>query len=102
MSLFNIIDSISKASGTKAKQAIIEEHKDNELFRTYLWAMLSNDIKFGISRREVNETGTQHLDVSTLNAFVLNLSTRRITGNAAVDYVDTVMKKLTAEDQWLT
>lgn len=101
MGLFNIIDSISKASGTKAKQAIIEEHKDNELFRTYLWAMLSNDIKFGISRREVNETGTQHLDVPTLNAFVLNLSSRRITGNAAVDYVETVMKKLTAEDQWL-
>lgn len=101
MGLFNIIESISKASGTKAKQAIIEEHKDNELFRTYLWAMLSNDVKFGISRREVTGCGHRHLDLPTLQAFVQNLNTRKVSGNAAVDYVETVMKQLTKDDQWL-
>jgi len=96
--IYNIIESIAANSSTNAKQAIIELNKDNELLKRCFYYAYNPRFNFWIKVSEFPKAGPE--DISHDSFYVLDqLITRRVTGNAARDVVNSYMMRLTKQAQ---
>lgn len=98
LKLYDIVKSLQEAQGNLNKQAILMQHKDNELFKEYMRAVYDPGINY-YQKKIANPTKGYNLDwcdyeVANVHDFtpvlryVQKLSNREVTGNAAIKYLD--------------
>jgi hypothetical protein len=91
MTLHQIIKSLQLASGSLAKQAIMTEHKDNELFKEFMRITYDPAINFWQSSvpksADWDTTGNSGMNIEWLAMLVDNLANRKVTGASARIYL---------------
>lgn len=94
--VFGVIEKIASTSSKNEKQALVNEHIDDPMFKQVLVAALDPTVTYGISKRpealpllaEVREfNGTEFTLLS-------NLKTRALTGDAAIQAIQQAMQAL--------
>lgn len=99
MSFCDILDQLRTTTGSNDKISILSENIDNHCLREYLKFSLDNSITFGVKEFKYTP-GVGNMDDS--NAFVqfeilaLALSTRALTGNAALESIRETFLQFTA------
>lgn len=94
MSILSILNQISNISSTKTKLQILEDNKDNELFKqvcylTYDKANINFYIKKIPEYNTLGEIGIYNLE-TCLN-MLSKLYTRELTGNNAIEYLKDIL-----------
>src|ERR1700741_1266906 len=86
MKLYEIIKSLQAASGSNAKQAILEANRTDKLLQYYLWATYDPALSYYITKLPDVKgwTGNQEFDVMDIDWVVTNLAKRTVTGHEAV------------------
>lgn len=101
MSIYEIIQSIADIGSTKAKQAICEANKDNEVLKNcFLYAenpRFNFYIKVGMPS-SADQSGTNDISMSTFTQLD-KLINREYTGNAARQFVAGMMTQLWPDAQ---
>lgn len=87
--IYKIIKSLQAVSGSKAKSAILEQNKDNEMLKAYLKAVYDPSISYYISKvPTVSPTG-DNVDFSMghIEGILYHLADRTITGKMASNWL---------------
>ena len=99
--LSTIIDELAANGSTNTKKAILQREVNNEVLKNALW--LTEDKRFNfyirVPKTPFVVSGDREIDVALLQDVLSTLHERRLTGNAARDWVDTILSELTPEDQ---
>ena len=102
MTLHQILTSILSKQGNNEKIAELKRHKENTFLTEYLYMMLSPRINFFIRKyKQPIDSGNKEFTQETLADIVDKLSTRKLSGNAATDYVNKLALELNQEGQEL-
>jgi hypothetical protein len=100
MTLHQIIKSLQLASGSLAKQSIMKEHKDNELFKEFMRITYDPAINFWIKKAPKVDSGNlATVDMDFMEWIVDNIAGRLYTGNAAVDILRIMLSSMDEEGQ---
>lgn len=95
--IYDILEEIGSTQGTKAKKALLEKHKDNEVLRNVLYLATSRRVKFYIKQiPRYNTSGDDRIE-DVLHK-LQKLSDREITGTAAQTYLKSLLCSLAPED----
>ena len=104
--LYSIIKQLQDTQGTKAKQSILDTHKDNEELREYMKAVYDPSINYyqtkvkaapkvppvgtfkGYAIAQLTVEPKSFIDI--VKAIVENLAGRKITGNKAVEWLSDI------------
>ena len=100
MSIYQIIESLASTASRKEKERIISEHADNTTFELVL-EMALNPMKQFYMRKIPAPVYTSTEKRELQNALFLleaNIVNRKITGNAAIEFVANLLGELTPED----
>lgn len=97
--LYHIVKSLQSAQGNIAKQAILEQYKDNLLFKNYMKAVYDVGINYYVAKLP---TGTTPGDMATLDQEYLDwleksVHERKFAGNEGKKLLKTVMSTFDAE-----
>jgi len=101
--IYQIIEEIKADSSKNAKIAILTKHKDNKLLQRVIVACYSPYIQYYIrkipSYSAASRSNPITLDkaLDSLNA----LTTRAVTGHAAIDYLVDLLERLSAEEAYI-
>lgn len=99
MSILEILDTIAAESSTNAKISLLAQHKDNELLTKVIYNALSPRVKFYVKKIREVRTHTPSLSLdTTIHALKDNLSTRKVTGHAALSLVEQLQHRLSPDD----
>lgn len=102
MSLHTTIKDLQKAQGTKAKQLIIKENKNNKLFVDYLKAVYDPSLNYYQTKvKRYNDNYGYSFNEGTLQALHNTLVLRELTGDAAKNWLDNLMRASNNEGQEL-
>jgi DNA ligase-1 len=102
MTIKQIFDEIANESGTNAKMDILSKYKDNELLKRVLYLANSKRIKFYIKQIPEYKTQTTYpMDLGAALNDLSALSNREITGNAAITYLQTILKSLDPDSAYI-
>ena len=102
MTLYQIITSILSKPGNNEKIAELRNHKDNLFLSAYLYSMLSPQINFFVRKyKQPSVSGDKEFTADVLEEVIDNLATRKLTGNAALDFVNNLAADLNGEGQEL-
>ena len=101
--VFAIIDKIAAESSKTAKQALIAQHIDDNLFRQVLVAALDPFVTYGIAKLpERTMLGNEAFyDGGETFALLIDLAKRKLTGNAARQAVQDEINRLDASSATL-
>lgn len=102
MSLYTIVKQLQNASGSNAKQAILEANKDNELLKDYLKAVYDPAISYYITKMNksiANEGYSFNGDI--IDTLIHYLANRTVTGNAAKEWLEDYITMFNVEAQEL-
>lgn len=95
--ILNLLNKLQSTSSRLEKEAILTAEKSNELLQRVAFLALNPHIQFYIRKIPTYVTvGGDRLD-QALNSLDF-LSTRSITGNAAIDLLSAILSRLTKED----
>ena len=101
-SLYQIIIEAQNATGSKEKTAILMKYKNNTLLKVYLKTVADPSISYYIASVPfVSGEGTIELDASILFSVIYILAERKLTGNAAREWLGNLIESLTGEGQFL-
>lgn len=103
MSLYEIVKSLQEAQGNIAKQAILMQHKDNELFKEYMRVVYDPGINYWIKKIPKYSPSGMELEFNEkdIEEMIRYLAERVITGNAAQYWLEKVLASLNKEGQEL-
>lgn len=100
--IYEIIESIAAIGSTKAKQSIIEANKDNLVLKNCFFYAENPRFKYFIKIKPDDYAnipeGDQVISLDTFKALD-RLVNREVTGHAARDFIESVMKELTIPDR---
>lgn len=101
MSIYEIIESIAAIGSTKEKQAILERNKDNNVLRLCFMYAENPRFNFYVKCKPDEFTSVGGTNDLTLATFydLDKLIDRTYTGNAAREFINTIMEDLTIEAQ---
>ena len=90
--LYQIIKSLQNTSSTNDKLAIMNEHKDNALFKEYMHLVCCPSVNFYITKKtlpDVVEDANEYdaLSETLLEQLTKPLYTRKVTGNSAKQFI---------------
>lgn len=94
MSVFNIIESLSETSSRNEKIEILKKHKTNELFRNVVKLALDPFTNFYIKKIPKYRNGIPTMGIDEALSELSKLSSRQITGNAAIDFLREILSSL--------
>lgn len=100
MHVLEIVRELSATNSRLEKEAILERNKDNQEFKTWLHACLEPRLNFYIKKIPDYVAGVNSFNSITETITLLTnvLSTRSITGNAAIQYLVTLLTRLNPDD----
>lgn len=86
--VLSILEQLAATNSKNEKEAILKQHKDNETLKECFRLSLSPTINFWMKKvPEVNALKTQLTLTEALEEIVSNLAERKVTGNAATNFV---------------
>ena len=93
---------LNEENGSNYKMYVLRKHADNELLKRVLKMTYDRaTFTYGVTMKNVAlqeaHLGTMSLD-SALNLLEQNLATRSVTGNAAIELVETILSRLSMDD----
>jgi DNA ligase-1 len=94
MTLIEIIRSLQQAKGNKAKQALLDEHKGNDLLKAYLKAVYDPAINYYQTKLPAaKEVAREHKSpfAAVSLTYMRELSARQVTGKLAVSFLSSVL-----------
>lgn len=97
--IFDIICQLAATDKTKVKENILKENKNNDVLKRCFYLSYCKQVTFGVKKFDQPDTyaGSLSLD-DALTEFESKLATRLITGNAALDFVKSVLGQLSEND----
>lgn len=100
MHVSEIVRELSATNSRLEKEAILERNKDNQEFKTWLHACLEPRLNFYIKKIPAYAAGMNSSNSITETITLLTnvLSTRSITGNAAIQYLVDLLTRLNPDD----
>lgn len=105
MKLYEIIKSLQNAQGSLAKQAILMQHKDNELLKSFMKATYDPSINYYQKKVPYKNSayapGMYWWDVDTIEEIVQTFSGRLLTGKQAKYKLSQIYGYMYSEDQEL-
>lgn len=105
MTLHEIIKALQETQGSNAKRAILEDNKENEDLRDYLKAVYDPSLNYFITEKTYPEvvgySDGHDFTVNHIGEFIYQLSDRNKTGNAAKDWLKSVLRYFNNEQQYL-
>ena len=100
MTIYDILEQISKNGSSKNKLKILTDHKSNYLLKRVFYLAYSKSIRFGIKKVPELEHANGKLSLDAVLTFMESkLATREITGNAAIDALKSNLECLSHDDQ---
>lgn len=103
--LYNIIKELQDTSGNNAKKAILEANKENMLLRDYLKATYDPRLNYFLSEKTYPEvcgySDNHEFTVNNIGEFIYQLADRNRTGNAAKEWLKSVLRYFNEEQQEL-
>lgn len=102
-SLYSIIKQLQAASGSNAKTALLEQHKDNVLLKAFLKATLDPSISYYIAKCPVrtNDFAEYEFSQGTLDGLTYHLAQRNLTGGQASNWLQNLVNNLNKSGQEL-
>ena len=103
MKLYEIINEIRNTTGSNAKKTVMKKYVDNKDFATLLKLAYDPRIKYWVSNNQVKPTttGDANLDRVLLIKILNPLASRQLTGNSAINWINSEVDNLTENDQEL-
>lgn len=97
--ILTILDDIASNTKRKHKEAVLTTHKENTTLKMTFCTAYNPEITFWISAHpDVDRyAGTMRLDTA-IDEMLANLATRKLTGNAGVEFYRGVLSSLTEDD----
>ncbi len=103
--LYEIITALQNTQGSNAKKAILEANKENEYLRDYLKAVYDPSLNYFITEKTYPEvvgySDGHNFTVNHMGEFIYQLSDRNKTGNAAKDWLKSVLRYFNNDQQYL-
>lgn len=93
-----IFDELEATASLNEKQAILTRHKDNELLKRVLAAALNPYVNYYIRKIPDYTPMKEGLGIGEFIDHLPALSTRKVTGNAAIQYLTDILSFLAADD----
>lgn len=103
MKIKQIFDEINSVSGDKAKMAILEKHKDNDLLKEVLYLCKSKRVKYYLKQipdYEPDNSGSAESLAWGIHGLVA-ISDREYTGHDATKWLQTILSGLDADDAYI-
>jgi hypothetical protein len=103
MKIKQIFDEINSVSGDKAKMAILEKYKDNELLKEVLYLCKSKRVKYYLKQLpdyEPDNSGSAESLAWGIHGLVA-ISDREYTGHDATKWLQTILSGLDADDAYI-
>jgi ATP-dependent DNA ligase len=98
--LSDIISMLAAEPSTNAKKQILYSHKNQEDLKKYFHATLYPFYNYFIKVDKLpNGSGINELTTETIDDIVSTLNGRKLTGNAAREYLNKILESLTTNDQ---
>lgn len=102
MSLYAIVKSLQAAQGSIAKQAILDKHRDNELFRGYMQATYDVGLNYYMTKvPKVAPGNMATVDLDFVDWIVGTIASRFVTGAQAATVLRMNLAAMDAEGQEL-
>ena len=99
--VYQIIKKLQSIPGTNDKIDLLKSHKNNESLKKYLFLVYSdtthNFYQKKIDKKMFPNLGKQELDIKDFECIAINLSERKISGNAAIEYLAEIYAKVDYE-----
>ncbi len=100
-SIHDIVSSIANEPKTNKKLDIIQSNKDNQTLKDWFFYTLNPYINYWIKAHIPEQSGNITLDSELIRSVSDNLSTRKVTGNEARSYLNSILESLSKNDQEL-
>jgi hypothetical protein len=104
MSIKKIFDEIGNTAGSNAKMEVLRKYKDNVLLQEVLYHIKSKRVKFFIKQlpdyTPINGMVPASLEWGLNN--LTELSSRKLTGNDAINHLTMILESVSAEDAYIT
>lgn len=97
----NILNEIATESSTNKKVEILANYKDNKLLEKVLYMANSPRIKFYIKQIPIYQNNIATIDLPTALDKLNKLSSREITGNAAISFLSDILSNLPEDDAYV-
>jgi len=99
--MYLIINEIRNTEGTNAKKEVLKKYKDDQNFRALLKLTYDPRFKYWITEKQFNpqKTGDKTITREFLIDALNPLFTRKVTGHAARDYINSKGEELIKEEQ---
>lgn len=100
MNIIDILNEISEEGGSNKKMEILAKYKDNETLKTVLYKGMSKRIKFWVKQipTAANMDFVVHPELEWALDELSQLENRIVTGNAAQDFIATLLGSLSKDD----
>lgn len=97
--IYTIIKTLEETSSSLVKETILKNNANNNVLKTFFYLALEPKINFYIKKLEKSYPTGYSNDVELAMQELSALSDRKVTGNAAKDFVKNLMGCLTLETQ---
>jgi len=106
MKLYDIVKSLQEAQGNLNKQAILMQHKDNELFKEFMRVTYDPGINYYqkkiVPAKTLAVSPSKEFGQETIDQMIGYLAERKDTGNKAIATLSMIHHSLNGEGQELT
>lgn len=92
MSIFDIIHQLESDNSRLAKEAILTKNKDNKLLKEVFFLALDPFTQFYIRKIPAYTTRDRMWDLGAALKSLESLSSRKVTGNAAIEYLKNLLE----------
>lgn len=101
MNTFKILNQLSATNSSLEKLQILKDNQDNELLKQVFYLAYNTQIRFWIKKRpEILVTANSCVSLSSaLTLLVETVASRKLTGNAAIAFVQQLLTSLSSNDQ---
>lgn len=98
MTILSILNEISNTSSTKEKESILRREKDNIVLKTVFSAAYNRLISYHIKKIPIRHLAERVMTLDNAITCLRKLSNRELTGNAAVNYLSSLLSSLSDDD----
>lgn len=99
--MLRILNTLANTSSKNDKLKLLESYKDDPLVRAVFYYAYNAKIKYWIKKRPPvttsKETGSNLFDA--IACLIVTISSRKVTGNDAINYVSNLLNNLSVDDQ---
>lgn len=98
--MLNFLNQLAETSSTNDKLALLQANKDNNTVKTVFQLAYNPRVKFWIKKRPpVDSSSNYYALIEALDMLEKNIANRKLTGNAAIEFVSNLLKNLNEGDQ---